>query len=75
MKTLENWTPRRGVSVPCITVLDPEANVLEADQRRLVRFLVQSGRGADILEHFEETALELEQCGLPAAPLVKTVHS
>ncbi len=49
MKTLENWTPRRGVSVPCITVLDPEANVLEADQRRLVRFLVQSGRGADIL--------------------------
>ncbi|MEE2702572.1 MAG: hypothetical protein VX614_00980, partial [Myxococcota bacterium] len=48
MKTLENWTPRRGVSVPCITVLDPEANVLEAGHRRRVRFRVQSGRGADI---------------------------
>ena len=32
-----------------MTVLDPDANVLEEDQRRLVRFLIQSGRGADIL--------------------------
>ena len=35
--------------MPCITALDPDANLLEEDQRRLVRFLVQSGRGADVI--------------------------
>ncbi|MBW2282018.1 MAG: dihydrodipicolinate synthase family protein [Deltaproteobacteria bacterium] len=49
MKTLETWIPRRGLSIPCVTVLDPDGGVLEDDQRRLVRFLVQSGRGADVL--------------------------
>ncbi len=49
MKTLEAWIPRRGLSIPCITVLDPDGGVLEDDQRRLVRFLIQSGRGADLL--------------------------
>ncbi len=49
MKTLETWIPRRGLSIPCVTVLDPDGGLLEADQRRLVRFLIQSGRGADVL--------------------------
>ena len=49
MKTLESWTPRRGLSIPCITVLDPAGEVIEEDQRRLVRYLVQSGRGADVI--------------------------
>jgi dihydrodipicolinate synthase/N-acetylneuraminate lyase len=49
VKTLETWTPRRGLSIPCVTVLDPDGGLLEEDQRRLVRFLIQSGRGADLL--------------------------
>ena len=49
MKTLESFSPRRGLSVPCLSVLDPDGNPLEHDQRRLVRFLAQSGRGADVI--------------------------
>jgi dihydrodipicolinate synthase/N-acetylneuraminate lyase len=49
VNTLETWTPRRGLSIPAITALDPEGNVLEEDQRRLVRWLVQGGRGADVI--------------------------
>jgi dihydrodipicolinate synthase/N-acetylneuraminate lyase len=32
-----------------VTALDPEGGLLEPDQRRLVRFLIQSGRGADVI--------------------------
>ncbi len=49
MKTLESWAPRRGLSIPSVTVLDPDGAVLEEDQRRLTRYLVQGGRGADVL--------------------------
>jgi len=49
MRTLETWRPRRGLSIPCITALDADARVLAEDQRRLTRFLIQSGRGADVL--------------------------
>jgi dihydrodipicolinate synthase/N-acetylneuraminate lyase len=49
VKTLESWTPRRGVSVPCVTVLGADGSVLEDDQRRLVRYLIQGGRGADVI--------------------------
>ncbi len=49
MKTLESWAPRRGLSIPSVTVLDPDGSVLEEDQRRLTRYLVQGGRGADVL--------------------------
>ncbi len=49
MKTLEGLSPRRGLSIPCVTVLTPDGELLEADQRRLTRFLMQSGRGADVI--------------------------
>lgn len=49
MRTLESWTPRRGLSVPAVTALDAGGELLEEDQRRLVRYLVQAGRGADIV--------------------------
>ena len=49
MKTLEACRPRRGLSIPCVTVLDPDGGLVERDQRRLVRYLVQSGRGADVI--------------------------
>jgi dihydrodipicolinate synthase/N-acetylneuraminate lyase len=47
--TLENYTPRRGLSIPCITCLDPGGEPIDADQRRLVRWLIQGGRGADVI--------------------------
>ncbi|MCP4007139.1 MAG: dihydrodipicolinate synthase family protein [bacterium] len=49
MRTLEGYSGRRGVSIPCVTVLDPDGNPIDADQRRLIRFLAQSGRGADVI--------------------------
>jgi dihydrodipicolinate synthase/N-acetylneuraminate lyase len=32
-----------------VTVLDPDGGLVELDQRRLARYLVQSGRGADVV--------------------------
>jgi dihydrodipicolinate synthase/N-acetylneuraminate lyase len=49
MRTLEDYTPRRGLSIPCVTCLDPDGEPNDADQRRLVRFLIQGGRGADVI--------------------------
>jgi dihydrodipicolinate synthase/N-acetylneuraminate lyase len=49
VRKLEGYAPRRGLSVPCITALDPDGGVLEADQRRLVRYLMAGGRGADVI--------------------------
>jgi dihydrodipicolinate synthase/N-acetylneuraminate lyase len=47
--TLEDYAPRGGLSIPCITCLDAGGEPLDADQRRLVRFLIQGGRGADVI--------------------------
>src|SRR6185369_5479889 len=41
--------PRRGLSIPAITVLDANGQVIEEEQRRVFRYLAQRGRGADIL--------------------------
>lgn len=41
--------PRRGLSIPAITALDPNGRMIEDDQRRVFRYLAQQGRGADIL--------------------------
>lgn len=49
MRTLETSIPPRGLSIPAVTALDPDGGLIEADQRRLVRFLVQDGRGADVV--------------------------
>ncbi|MEE9280022.1 MAG: dihydrodipicolinate synthase family protein [Myxococcota bacterium] len=49
MRTLEGFSPRRGLSIPCVTILDPAGDPIDADQRRLIRFLMQSGRGADMI--------------------------
>src|SRR6185295_16751412 len=43
------YQPRRGLSIPAITVLDDQGRVIEDEQRNLFRFLAQQGRGADIL--------------------------
>lgn len=44
-----NYTPRRGLNIPCITVVDEASRVLEADQRRVIRHLIQDGYGADVI--------------------------
>src|SRR5436853_1864218 len=43
------YVPRRGLSIPSITVLDSAGNVIEDQQRRVLRHLAQNGLGADII--------------------------
>ena len=43
------YLPRRGLSIPVITVLDSEGRVIEEQQRNVFRHAAQSGRGADII--------------------------
>ncbi|HXF04009.1 MAG TPA: dihydrodipicolinate synthase family protein [Blastocatellia bacterium] len=49
MYTLQTYRPKRGLSVPTITVLDDAGRILESDQRRVFRYVVQGGYGADII--------------------------
>lgn len=44
-----DYTPRTGLSIPVITVLDREGRVLADEQRAAIRFVVQQGHGADII--------------------------
>jgi dihydrodipicolinate synthase/N-acetylneuraminate lyase len=44
-----SYEPRRGLSIPSITVLDESGRVIEEEQRRLFRYLTQNGAGADII--------------------------
>ncbi|HVF26667.1 MAG TPA: dihydrodipicolinate synthase family protein, partial [Pyrinomonadaceae bacterium] len=39
--------PRTGLNVPIITALDDAGEIIEEDQRRVIRHVVQRGRGAD----------------------------
>jgi dihydrodipicolinate synthase/N-acetylneuraminate lyase len=43
------YQPRRGLSIPSITVLDDRGRVIEDEQRRVFRYLAQEGLGADII--------------------------
>ncbi|MFY9554585.1 MAG: dihydrodipicolinate synthase family protein [Blastocatellia bacterium] len=47
--TASRYQPRRGLSVPSITVLDERGCVIDEEQRRVFRYLAQQGHGADIL--------------------------
>lgn len=44
-----SYQPRRGLSIPAITVLDSTGRVIEEEQRIVFRYLAQQGQGADIL--------------------------
>ncbi|MCX7751668.1 MAG: dihydrodipicolinate synthase family protein [Blastocatellia bacterium] len=46
---MEKYRPRWGLSIPVLTIVDENGRLVESDQRRLFRYLVQSGFGADIL--------------------------
>ncbi|MFP5261756.1 MAG: dihydrodipicolinate synthase family protein [Blastocatellia bacterium] len=43
------YEPRRGLSIPAVTVLDPFGRVIEEEQRSVFRFVAQQGAGADII--------------------------
>jgi dihydrodipicolinate synthase/N-acetylneuraminate lyase len=49
VRSVEEARPRPGLSVPVVTVLDPEGGLLEAEQRAAVRFVLQDGYGADVV--------------------------
>src|SRR5262249_48680276 len=44
-----NYTPKRGLNVPVITVLDDSGRVIADEQRRVIRHVVQNGYGADVI--------------------------
>jgi dihydrodipicolinate synthase/N-acetylneuraminate lyase len=44
-----NYTPKSGLNVPVITVLDDSGRVIADEQRRVVRHVVQNGYGADVV--------------------------
>jgi dihydrodipicolinate synthase/N-acetylneuraminate lyase len=43
------YEPRRGLSIPSVTVLDSAGRVIEDEQRSVFRFIAQEGSGADII--------------------------
>ncbi len=48
-QTASGYEPRRGLSIPSVTVLDREGRVIESEQRRVFRYDAQQGWGADII--------------------------
>ena len=50
MRSVEDTRPRSGLSVPVVTVLDPDGELIDSDQRAVVRHVVQDGYGADVVE-------------------------
>ena len=46
---MEETRLRPGLSVPVVTVLDPDGALIEAEQRAVVRHVVQDGYGADVV--------------------------
>ncbi|HYB92242.1 MAG TPA: dihydrodipicolinate synthase family protein [Candidatus Binataceae bacterium] len=49
MRSLDDYIPRPGLSVPTVTILDASGRIVEDEQRAVVRFAIQNGRGADII--------------------------
>lgn len=41
--------PKKGLNVPVMTVVDIDGNIIEADQRNLIRYTIQGGRGVSSL--------------------------
>lgn len=42
-------SPRKGLNIPIVTALDETGNLIEADQRKIIRYAIQQGKGADSL--------------------------
>ena len=44
-----NYVLRKGLNVPTVTILDDAARVIEDQQRRVFRHVIQNGFGADVI--------------------------
>lgn len=44
-----SYTPRRGLNIPAITVIDQAGRVIPDQQRQAFRHIVQNGYGADVI--------------------------
>ncbi|HKX32626.1 MAG TPA: dihydrodipicolinate synthase family protein [Blastocatellia bacterium] len=44
-----NYRLKTGLNIPVITVLDETGRVIEEEQRRIIRHIVQNGHGADVI--------------------------
>lgn len=44
-----NYRPRAGLNIPVVTIVDDGGRVIESEQRRLLRHVVQDGYGADVI--------------------------
>ncbi|UCE86360.1 MAG: dihydrodipicolinate synthase family protein [Deltaproteobacteria bacterium] len=49
LRTVEDTRPTPGLSVPVVTALDASGELVESDQRAVVRHVVQGGYGADVV--------------------------
>ncbi len=49
MRSVEEARPCPGLSVPVVTALDAEGDLVESDQRAIVRHVLQDGYGADVV--------------------------
>ena len=45
----KRYVPNAGLSVPVVTILDRTGELLEDEQRAVVRWAVQDGHGANII--------------------------
>jgi dihydrodipicolinate synthase/N-acetylneuraminate lyase len=49
MRSLEEWRPCPGLSVPVVSILDERGDLVEDQQRAVVRFVIQRGFGANVV--------------------------
>ncbi len=49
MRSLEEWRPCPGLSVPVVSILDEAGDLVEDEQRAVVRFVIQRGWGANVV--------------------------
>lgn len=43
------YTPRKGLNVPTVTIVDDAGHIIEAEQRQVIRHVMQQGSGADVI--------------------------
>ncbi len=48
-RTRNRYSPPNGLSVPIVTVLDRAGNIVDGEQRAVIRYAIQDGAGANII--------------------------
>jgi dihydrodipicolinate synthase/N-acetylneuraminate lyase len=49
LQSVEDRRPCPGLSIPVLTIVDDTGELVEEDQRAVVRYVIQEGRGADVI--------------------------